>query len=516
MRYGAVVFRPSTPVTNEAFFDRTTELKSLGARVDALRKGAPRWVTVLGERRLGKTSLLLELVRRNRHRDVRFVVLDCFEDDPLGFGIFRLLALRTVDAFFAREAGQSLELVAGRPAMYRSLLMGTRSYRALPAGLQADLQELCERPVDVKYAELALGLHEKLARALKLYCVVAWDEFQELSKLPASRGGVLKLARAIWQKHERSTYIICGSERSLLERMVTDRESPFFEQFDLMELQPMSVRDARTLLRRAAPRGRAISAAVANRVVKVLGGHPFYLQLFGDSLTAREPPYDEGLVREVFSELLFNRTGRLALYFEKRFMRLVGSASTLAATLEAVASGPLRTNEVAERTASSSGATVRYLERLGDAVRRGDDQRWYVTDPVFAMWLNWRRPGGAVMPMIVLGDEAEKDVARHLSTFGFELVYQSRASRGSFDLLAIRNGVLVGIQVKRAALPVRFKAAEWARLHSDAKRLRWRWLVAVVSPEGTVHLFAPGRRVAPVTLAQSQALPNVLAWLDGE
>lgn len=510
------MFRSSTPVTDAAFHDRVGELKQLSQRITALRAGAPRWLAVLGERRVGKTSMLLELVRRNRHRDVRFVVLDCFEEEPLGFEIFRRLALRTVDAFFAREAKVSFEALQGRPDEYRVALDDAKSYRGLDRALRADLQGLCDRPADAKYAELALGLHERLAQALGLYCVVAWDEFQELAKLPASRGGVLSLARAVWQKHRRSTYVVCGSERTLLRKLVTSHDSPFFQHFEVMELNPMGPEDAKTMLRESAPPGRSIPVAVATRAVEVLGGHPFYLQLFGEVLTSRDPPYDEGLVRQVFSELLFSRTGRLSLYFEQQFHRLVGNAATLAATLDAVARRPARTNDIAKQTRSNSGATVRYLERLGDAVVRGEDQHWRLSDPVFGLWLQWRQPGGAVVPMSVLGDDAEKEIARRLAELGFELVYQSRASRGAFDLLAIRNGRPVGIQVKRSKLPVRFSPSAWARLDSDARRLEWRWLVAAVTPEGNVHFFDPAkvRDGAPVSLSVAHELDNVLAWLD--
>ncbi|MGV3621288.1 MAG: ATP-binding protein, partial [Archangium sp.] len=250
------MFRSSTPVTDVAFHDRVVELKELGRRIAALRAGAPRWLAVLGERRVGKTSMLLELVRRNRHRDVRFVVLDCFEEEPLGFELFRRLALRTVDAFFAREARVSFEALLSRPDEYRAALDDSKSYRSLDRLLRADLQGLCERPADSKLAELALGLHERLAVALGLFCVVAWDEFQEVAKLPASRGGVLTLARAVWQKHTRSTYIVCGSERTLLRKLVTSHDSPFFQHFEVMELNPMAAADAVALLRQSAPAGR--------------------------------------------------------------------------------------------------------------------------------------------------------------------------------------------------------------------------------------------------------------------
>jgi hypothetical protein len=117
---------------------------------------------------------------------------------------------------------------------------------------------------------------------------------------------------------------------------------------------------------------------------------------------------------------------------------------------------------VATAISASSGSTVQYVEWLGDAVTR--------------------EPGGNVVPMRLLGDEAERSVAEELARMGFELIYQSRASRGAFDLLAIRGTHLLGIRVKRSALPLRFGAASWNRMAADAERLGWRSLVAVRPP----------------------------------
>jgi hypothetical protein len=94
-------------------------------------------------------------------------------------------------------------------------------------------------------------------------------------------------------------------------------------------------------------------------------------------------------------------------------------------------------------------------------------------------------------------------------------VYQSKASRGAFDLLAIRAGVMVGVQVKRSALPLHFAAAAWKRMEAEARRLGWLWIVAAASPDGVTFLDpARGRRRKGVGLSASAAIANLLAWVD--
>ncbi len=126
--------------------------------------------------------------------------------------------------------------------------------------------------------------------------------------------------------------------------------------------------------------------------------------------------------------------------------------------------------------ASPTGATARYLERLKDAVVRGADGRYRLAAPVFGRWLSWRQPGGTVVPMQVIGDEAEQRVAQHLARMGFDLVYQSRASRGASDLLATRGPRQLGVQVKRSPCPCvlrRLPGNGWRRRPSASAGAGW-------------------------------------------
>jgi len=206
----------------------------------------------------------------------------------------------------------------------------------------------------------------------------------------------------------------------------------------------------------------------------------------------------------------------LSLYFENEFERLVGRSTTLAATLDGLARGPQRLVDLAREVGAPSGQVSGYVERLGDAVRRRKDGRYELEDETFALWLSWRRPGGSVVPMGVLGDQAERVVAEHLARSGFELVYQSRGSRGAFDLLATRGAQQLGVQVKRSPLPLRFTREEWNRMTADAKRLGWRWIVAAVSQAEQVILLDPARpaKGRDVALKSSAEIENIVTWVD--
>jgi hypothetical protein len=147
----------------------------------------------------------------------------------------------------------------------------------------------------------------------------------------------------------------------------------------------------------------------------VIGARPFYLQMLGDAITRTDPPFDHVTLRAAIQDLLFSRTGRLALYFENAFDRLVGRSTMLAAVLDALAAGPMRLAGIARTIGAPSGQTRGYVERLGDAVVHQADGRYALEDPTFGLWLRWRMPGGSVVPMAMLGDAAERTVATHLA-----------------------------------------------------------------------------------------------------
>ncbi len=520
------MYATSIPVTAERFFDREDELARLQELVASLGAGSPSWLALVGPRKIGKTSLLLELSRRIAEPSVVFVVIDCFEELPLMPDIFRRYALRLVDAALSTDLGTSLEALATTPAEYRTALQSSTRFAELPPVLRGEVLELAERKVDPERIRIWLDLPEQLGEALGLRFLVAWDEFQELASLPSrgSGGDLLPLIRSRWQRRLRTAYVISGSARAMLTELVTDERSPFFQHFSLMELGPFAQRQALRLLRDNAPAGRPISNRLAEWVFDIVGGHPFYLQLLGETLTRRMAAdadvdaEDSALLKDALQDLLFSRTGRLALWFENELHRLVGRSAYLARTLEVLAKGPRRLTAVAQAIGSPSGATVRYLERLKDAVARADDGRYQLADPVFGLWLSWRQPGGTVVPMRVVGDEAELAVAEHLARMGFDLIYQSRASRGAFDLLATRGPQQLGIQVKRSPLPLRFRAAEWRRMEADAERLGWLWVVAVVTPppENRIALLDPSaaRSGKGVTLDSGAEIENLLLWID--
>ncbi|MBM4781561.1 MAG: ATP-binding protein [Archangiaceae bacterium] len=513
------MFATSTPATAEGFFDRTTELARIDDALTKLTRGAPKWLCLVGPRKVGKTSLLREVERRSRRRGTpqpSFVVVDVLETMPASTEVVRAVAIQSVDALLSNDAGQALGPLATMPEAWRAGLIASPRFVTLPAPLRALLLELPGMADDQRSLAAMLSVPEQLAEALSTWVVVAIDEFQELATMARGGPDLMALLRSTWQRHRRTAYVVSGSARSTLLELATSQHSPFFQHFEVIEVGAFDEAFAVKLLVAASTDAVApITEALARKLYRALGGNPFYLQVVGEAV-AQERGRADAKLRNALQQTLFSDTGRLSLYFTNEFTRLVGRATTLAATLNALATGPLTVTQVATAIDCATAAAVGYLERLGDAVRRRDDGRWELADAVFGLWLEWRRPGGAVVPMRLVGDEAELAVAQRLAQLGFEFLYLSRGSRGPFDLLASRSARMLAVQVKRKPLPLRFTKAEWQRMQGEAKRYGWKWVVGQVERSGQVRLLDPkkARQADGVTLTERAAIDHPLAWFD--
>lgn len=513
------MFRTSTPVVGSAFHNRKAELAALTRAMKGLVAGKPQWVAILGPRKIGKTSLVLEAARLTRSEQLKVITLDIQDQGPVSPKFFRRLALAVFDAALGDELGESLERLATRPPEYRALLQQSKRFLKLPPALRSEALELVEGEVSPERVNLWLDFPEQLAKSLDLYFIIALDEFQELGELHKTFNSFSFMQlRSHWQKHQRSAYFISGSARSMLLQLIQAPHAPFFQHFAIHELGSFTPEAAVALLQEESIPENPVPREIAELAVKTLGGHPFYLQLLGEELVGNGQTPDQSSLKAALQRLLFSKTGRLALYFEGAYQKLVGRSTSLAATLDALSDGPVTLTSVSKAIQASSSSTVSYLSRLHDAAVQLDSGLYALSDPVFGLWLKWRRPGGTVLPMTLIGDEAEQAVARALSSMGFELVYQSKGSRGAFDLLALRGSMQLGVQVKRSELPLRFDKREWSRMVADGKRFKWSWVVAAVTPEGTVTILDPAKASIKkgVSLPGTASIDNLLQWLDAQ
>ncbi|MBI4606419.1 MAG: ATP-binding protein [Planctomycetes bacterium] len=490
-------FETSTPVVGEQFFNRVRELDMLRSIAAEAKGGVRRWLAILGHRKVGKTSLLIEFLRRSG-AELPMPYVDCWDvrADPL---LFLLRFLSAILGAAVRHLGAEsdvgpLEAMEGdRLAASTVQALARLRSKAIDEAVQLHESVASGRPAAGTLHRI-FDLPGRLAADIKGPVLVILDEFQELERLRRLRrfkdrvDDVFGLLRSLWQRQEGVSYVVAGSRLSAMRQIIADEKDAFFQHFEVLELGPFERRESLEMLRDAFGAGADLAkSAMATRILDLVGDHPFYVRVVAGEAAAALPGGRvtlhvlEHAMKEALESSLLEENGRLSLFMEQRYRAVTGESSTLESVLRGFVD-PARISEVSEKLHVRTGAVSSAVKTLlgEDVLEKHADGSYGFTDPAFALWLKHRVDFRLAMPPLLVGTDSEQAVARRLAADGFRGVYQSRASRGAFDLLAVHDTRVIGLQVKTGAPPFELRAQEKARLLEDARRLGFVPALALV------------------------------------
>lgn len=171
-------------------------------------------VLVEGERRVGKTSLICETIRKFKKCHLLYVdLLEIKDIDELCRRIIKsLLTMSQMDNVFQNIFKS---LASMKPILSIDPLTGSPS---VSIGMDTPLQpDSLEELLNLIYKQSA---HKKI--------IVVFDEFQDILNLPDS-STALSILRSRIQFQREITYIFSGSIRSKLSDIFNNPDSPFFK-----------------------------------------------------------------------------------------------------------------------------------------------------------------------------------------------------------------------------------------------------------------------------------------------
>jgi hypothetical protein len=244
------------PVQNsQMFFGRVHELQEIAAFLQGNQS-----VSIVGPRKIGKTSLLFHLMRPTTWpqlagveltADYLFTYLDC---EVLGEG-----SHEEIFGQFAAEMAAALEA------------------RQLP--LEPALEKAVENPSRLAFETAVRRLNQRNLRV-----VLILDEFERLSTNPSLNINFFNALRSAAGRYQLTFLTASASPLIQLTYSGKSREilsSPFFNIFAQQFLGLLPEVEARQLI--AAPfeaAGKTMPAQTADTLYRLAGGHPFCLQIF--------------------------------------------------------------------------------------------------------------------------------------------------------------------------------------------------------------------------------------------
>ena len=252
------------PVPAADLVGRETYIRRIGERL---------WdgnhVLLAGPRRIGKTSIILEVLRRLRRRGALTAYVDC-----LGATDVRGLAERLVDALLENVSGversfeQAKAIAAGvRPS---AKVKFEHVELALQLARETNAQRLFEG---------ALDLPRALSARTGKRVVVVLDEFQAAGRLGPR---VFDVMRSRFQAQRGVAYAFLGSEEGILEQLFSEKGRAFY-RFAV----PIDLADAgghrfgiapddwlEYIREKFAQKKIAIDDSSVDRILDATGGHP--------------------------------------------------------------------------------------------------------------------------------------------------------------------------------------------------------------------------------------------------
>ena len=368
-------FRYGAPVEGESFCDRREELVGLTGR---MRSGIHAFV--LSPRRYGKTSLLLEALRRFRRSGGRggyANLLLCTTEDEVAAAVLNAVVrevLRPVG-----RARQNLEEVLGRLRVTPSVKMGPDG----SVSLSFDPSVGAARWIEVR--EDAAGLLESSSGRRPATLVL--DEFQHVAEV--GTGGLGGAFKAVADRVRHGSLVFSGSHLSVMERLTVGRGAPLLGMGETFRLGVVPEAEmAAHLAERAASAGKVLSEATARVLYSRADGIPNDVQWLAHGAfeaAGRSKTITDATVEAAMAAVVSRQAG----LFAERYEALSAAQQRIVREL---ARGPVErvyAKAFLDRVrVANANAVTTALRALSDReiVRRGE-ARWQLASPFFRAWL---------------------------------------------------------------------------------------------------------------------------------
>ena len=248
-------------VDKEYFCDREKESELL---VHHIVNG--RHVTMMSERRMGKTGL------------IEHVFTNCLSNDYETFliDIYTCKNLREMVYLLANEVFKKIS--KKQPLLERLLsivrsLKTTLSYNSVTGQPEFGfgLGEITQPEITLDEILNYLETSDKV-------CVVAIDEFQKIADF--EEDNIEALLRTKIQHLKNTQFIFAGSERHLLEGIFSDPARPFYNSVVFMQLQPIEQSEYVKFCQRLfLLYDKNVSESLVSRLYDCFRGITWYLQL---------------------------------------------------------------------------------------------------------------------------------------------------------------------------------------------------------------------------------------------
>lgn len=373
------------PVVGKEFYGRKEILNLLNKRADSLKEGYRQNIAILGEKFLGKTSVIHQFILSLEKNSVIPVYIEVRIEPFYNF------ANRFITTFLYHYLTTEKEEV---PQDLNNLIKECE--KLIPKTIErvSDIQDLLSKKKENEVYDSLLDLPSILRRESDKNFILILDEFQNLNKFNIKKA-FSKLGQKIMLQRF-TMYVVASSYYSKAKDIMRKRLSLLFGQFQIINVERFSDETAKEYLKE-----KLFPIKITNKykqfLVNITSGHPFYLNIIGSNLSkigklegAKRISLDH--LTEVLSNSIFDSKGILTQYFSNSVSKLpLHKESVSILILLAIANGKNKTTQIKEyigkEYATNLKKPLRLLQDLNFIDKNG---RFYkFKDELLKFWLKY-------------------------------------------------------------------------------------------------------------------------------
>lgn len=259
------IFPCGKPVNGENLVGREKFVKKI---ITILHSGQS--VMLVSPRRFGKTSILLEVLRRMKKDGYYIGDIDIFDVTDK-----EELAEKIVITTLVNRAISAEKLIVLAKKGIQKLRNVVKLKYLTQEGFEIILDFAGGTKPDLILDE-ALDFPNEFSKHHKHPMIFAYDEFSDLDKI---NGNLIKKMRAKFQRQSNTTYIFSGSQESLMNHLFCDKKSAFYGFSRVLSLPRISERAFEEYIIQTFNKQKIkISKETARCITGKTDCHPYYTQ----------------------------------------------------------------------------------------------------------------------------------------------------------------------------------------------------------------------------------------------
>jgi len=364
-------------MAKDLFFDRENYLNLLRKRIVDLKDGYRQNVALLGDELVGKTSIILHILKTFYdpyiilvYVELRFETILTFAHRFIGVLLYNFLSNN------CHQLKEDLDYLLCKAESYipRTCEKARKVLMHLKNGRRNNMLTEIFSLTDLIYQETGKR------------CVVILDEFHNLENFK------IKGLYAEWQKllilQKNTLYILVSSMKHRARLILAKDLALLFGNFEVVGVEPFDIKTSDMYISLKS-KERGIDKGIREFLIYFTGGVPFYLDILTDLVLSMP----EGKLSEALEGILFCPTGVLNQRFVTFMDRIIGSrafSQDYINILSLVANGVNKVKELMQRLNMAKRELDRRLDYLLDInfiSRNGDFI--IINDRVFSFWLRF-------------------------------------------------------------------------------------------------------------------------------